>query len=80
MKEIEFHQAIVDEKVSEYNYLLEIEKEFDNKLWKKVMNDFKRNYEKYGEINYKAVNYWANKLNIRSDELEKIIKKEIVTI
>lgn len=55
MKEIEFHQAIVDEKVGEYNYLLEIEKEFDKKLWQKVMNDFKRNYDKYDEINYKAV-------------------------
>ena len=26
------------------------------------------------------VTYWANRLNIRNDELEKIIKKEIVTI
>jgi hypothetical protein len=80
MKEIKFHQAIVDEKVSKYNYLLEVEKESDNKLWEKAMTGFKRNYEKYGEINYEAVNYWANRLNIRSDELEKIIRKEIVTI
>jgi hypothetical protein len=80
MKEIEFYQAIVDEKVNEYNYILEIEKESNNKLWEKAMEGFKRNYEKSGQINYEAVNFWANKLNIRSDELERIIKKEIVTI
>ena len=80
MKEIKFYQAIVDEKVIEYNYLLEVEKESDNKLWEKAMEGFKRNYDKYSEINYKAVDYWANRLNIHSDELEKIIKKEIVKI
>jgi hypothetical protein len=80
MKEIKYHQAIVDKKVSEYNYLLEVEKESNNKLWEKAMTGFKRNYEKSGQINYEAVNFWANRLNIRSDELEKIIKKEIVKI
>ena len=57
-----------------------MEKEFDHRLWEKAMEGFKRNYEKYGEINYKSVDYWSGKLNIRMDELDEIIKKEIVKI
>ena len=41
------------------------------------MTGFKRNYEKYGQINYEAFNFfWANRLNIHFEELEKIIKKK----
>jgi hypothetical protein len=57
-----------------------MEKEFDHCLWEKAMEGFKRNYEKYCEINFKSVDYWSGKLNIRMDELDEIIKKEIVKI
>lgn len=78
MKEIEFYQAIVDEKVAKFNTIIEMEKEIDHHLWDKALTGFQRNYEKEGTINYEAVHYWAGKLNIRVDELEKIIEKEVV--
>ena len=78
MKEIEFYQAIVDQKITKFNSILEMEKEIDHQLWDKALIGFQRNYEKCGIINYEAVHYWAGKLNIRVDELEKIIEKEIV--
>ena len=46
IKEITFYQTIVDEKVSKLNDIIEIEKEFDKRLWEKAMEGFKRNYEK----------------------------------
>jgi post-segregation antitoxin (ccd killing protein) len=78
IKEIEFYQSIVDEKVAKYNSIIEMEKEIDHRLWEKALSGFQRNYEKNGTINYEAVNYWAGKLNVRVNELEKIIEKEIV--
>src|ERR1700690_3655709 len=37
MKKIKFHQAIVDEKTYKVHDILEIEREFDQRLWEKAL-------------------------------------------